>query len=786
MESSPLLVALTIAFATVLAVLVTLVWLQVQRSYDVVLPAGRDLIAAGSSSAVPEPGPEVLILNSYHRGYSWSDHEMDGIIETFQRSGSKIRPVIEYLDCKQFPDMTHFDRLRDLMLVKYRGRKFPVVIVADNPALQFALTYRPRLFPEAVIVFCGINGYSPKLIEGYRNVTGVAELLDADGTMSMAMKLHPRTRKVFVVNDYTITGLATRRQAEEQLKPFEGLVEFQYMENMTTPELIEQVKTLPPDSLVLALSYSLDKDGHVVNHERIAKLLSANAPVPVYGCHEERIGYGIMGGYLIGGERHGARAAELAVRLLSGVPVSRVPIEVSSRSILMFDYNQLKRFYVPLSRLPKDAQIVNLPVSFISRYRGLVLTTLCLIVVLAAGIMILGLNVYHRRLAEKEQKKLQAQLMQAQKMEAVGLLAGGIAHDFNNILTAIVGYATLVKRKTQAGDPNLPFLEQILSAADRAAKLTRGLLAFSRKQVIDTRPVDLNMIVRNTEKIVKPLIGADIVFSTVLASHRMTVMADSGQVEQVLMNLCTNARDAMSAGGRLTIETGELVVDELYRKTHLLEKAGRYAVVSVSDTGAGMDEETRKQIFEPFFTTKEVGKGTGLGLSIAYGIVKQHKGIITVYSEPGKGTTFKLFLPRILTADDAVPRKQIGQVRGGRETLLLAEDEPSVRSSISIMLNEAGYTVIEAVDGTEAVELFMEHKETIHLLLTDVIMPGKNGGQVYEQIRLINPLIKVLFMSGYTGDMLQNKGVEAEKMNFISKPVLHDELLKKVRQALDS
>jgi signal transduction histidine kinase len=660
------------------------------------------------------------------------------------------------------------------------------VVAADNPALQFALKYRPRLFPEAVIVFCGINGYTPKMIKGYDNVTGVAELLDADGTMSMAMKLHPRTRMVFVVNDHTMTGLATRRQAEEQLKPFEGLVEFRYMEDMSTPELIEQVKTLPPDSLVLALSYSLDKDGHVVNHERIAKLLSANAPVPVYGCHEERIGYGIMGGYLLGGKRHGARAAELALRLVSGVPVSRVPVEVHSRSILMFDYNLLARFSVPLSRVPKAAQIVNLPVSFISRHRGLVLTTLCLIVVLATGIILLGLNVYRRRLAEEEQKKLQAQLMQAQKMEAVGLLAGGVAHDFNNILTAIVGYAALVKRKVQAGDPNLPFLEQILSAADRAAKLTRGLLAFSRKQVIDTRPVDLNAIVRNTEKIVMPLIGADILFSTVLAKRPMTVMADSGQVEQVLMNLCTNARDAMSGGGRLTIETGEVVVDETFRKTHLLEKAGRYAVVSVSDTGAGMDEATRKQIFEPFFTTKEVGKGTGLGLSIAYGIIKQHKGIISVYSEPGKGTTFKLFLPRILTPDDAVPRKETGQVRGGSETLLLAEDEPSVRGSISIMLKEAGYTVIEAVDGTDAVDLFMEHKETIHLLLTDVIMPGKNGGQVYERIKIANPLIKVLFMSGYTGDMLENKGIEAEKMNFISKPVTHDELLKKVRQVLDS
>ena len=376
--------------------------------------------------------------------------------------------------------------------------------------------------------------------------------------------------------------------------------------------------------------------------------------------------------------------------------------------------------------------------------------------------------------------------MQAQKMEAVGLLAGGLAHDFNNIMTAIVGYAALVKKRMQPGDSAVPFLEHILSAADRAAKLTRSLLAFSRKQVIEARPVDLNTIVMNTEKIVMPLVGADIQFSLVLAAGPLTVMADSGQLEQVLMNLCTNANDAMNRGGRLTIETEAVAIDEAYRKAHLLEKSGRYAVISVSDTGTGMDEQTRKQIFEPFFTTKDVGKGTGLGLSIAYGIIKQHKGIISVYSEPGKGTTFKLFLPMIASAGQPLPDKASTQVKGGKETVLLAEDEPSVRSSIAIMLRDAGYTVIEAVDGIDAVNRFMEHKETIHLLLTDVIMPGRNGNQVHEQIKLVNPLIRVLFMSGYTADMILDKGVEAEKTNFISKPVLHDELLKKVREVLEA
>ncbi len=786
MESSPFLTLLTAGFMTALAVLVALLWLQVQRSYEVLRPVNQDRTAVGRLAEPAGPQQDVLILNSYHHGYTWSDHEIDGIVGTLRESGLRVRPVVEYLDCKQFPDMKHFGRLSDLLHEKYKARNFPVVFAVDNPALLFALKERPRLFPRAVIVFCGINGYTPKMTAGYRNVTGVAQLLDADGTMSIAMKLHPGTREVFVVHDHTITGLATRRETEEQLKPFEGLAKVRYMENMTTQQLIESVKALPPDSLVLTLSYSIDKEGRVVNHERLAKLLSDNSPVPVYGLQEEQLGYGILGGYVLGGKQHGARAARLAVKLLSGVPLSAVPVETHSESTLMFDYNQLTRFSVPLARLPRGAQVVNQPVSFISRYRGLVLTTVCILLLLTAGIMILGFNVYHRHLAEEEQKKLLAQLMQAQKMEAVGLLAGGIAHDFNNIMTAIVGYATLVKKRMQPADTSLPFLDHILSAADRAAKLTRSLLAFSRKQIIDPRPVDVNAIVKSTGKIVMPLIGADVQFSQVLAPGRLTVMADSGQVEQVLMNLFTNARDAIHGGGRLSIETHAVTIDETYRKLHLLERSGRYAVISVSDTGMGMDEQTRKQIFEPFFTTKEVGKGTGLGLSIAYGIIKQHKGIITVYSEPGKGTTFKVFLPLIASLGETLPAGPDAEVRGGTEMVLLAEDEPAVRQSISIMLRDAGYAVIEAADGKEALERFMAHKETIHLLLTDIIMPGRNGSEVYEQIRLVNPLIKVLFMSGYTADIIRNKGIEAEKSVFLSKPVLHDALLKKVREVLDS
>ena len=768
--------------------LMALLWYQVRTASNIELPVDQQRISSmmGSMAVPGRDSREVLILNSYHLGYSWSDNEMRGIVERLMKADARIQPRIDFLDCKHHPKMEHFDRLRDLFLQKYGGKDFPVVIVADNPALQFALKYRPQLFPRAAIVFCGINGFDAKTIEGHDNVTGVAEILDAGDTLEQALKLHPGARKVVVVHDYTITGLATKRETEEQLKPFAGKVEIQYLPNLSAAELVEHLQGLPAESLVLALSYSLDKDGQVINHEKIARLLSQSAPVPVYGLHEERLGYGIVGGSLVGGKLQGARAAELAARVLAGEPASDIPVDLKSPTRMMFDHNQLVRFNIPLRSLPAGAVIVNRPVSFAAKHPGLVASTLGIFLLLAGGIAVLGFNIYQRMMAEQEQEKLHSQLLQAQKMEAVGHLAGGMAHDFNNILTAIIGYANMMKIKVPADEQLAFYASQILSAADRAARLTKSLLAFSRKQVIEPKPVDLNEIVQSVTKIAKRLIGEDIEFRTVLRDKSMNVLADSGQMEQVLLNLCTNARDAMPHGGQLIIETDLVEFDERSRKVNYLDRAGRYGVICVSDTGAGMDEGTRKQIFEPFFTTKEVGKGTGLGLSIVYGIVKQHNGTINVYSEPGKGTTFKIYLPAIEIAGESPAARIEDRPAGGRETILLAEDENDVRALITIVLREAGYTVIESVDGEEAVQQFTEHAGSLSLFLSDVIMPKMNGKAAYEQIRAVKPGIKVIFMSGYTADIIQSKGITNDGIPFLPKPIFPDQLLRKVREVLDA
>ncbi len=385
------------------------------------------------------------------------------------------------------------------------------------------------------------------------------------------------------------------------------------------------------------------------------------------------------------------------------------------------------------------------------------------------------------------QRRLEEQYRQAQKMEAVGQLAGGVAHDFNNILSAIIGYAHLTLMKMTEDDPSRHNIEQILVSSQRATTLTQSLLAFSRKQVINPALLDVNDLLRRFEKFLLRLIREDIEFKTRCTGERLSVMADSGQLEQAIMNLVTNARDAMPHGGRLTIETRSATLDEEFLETYGYGTPGDFALISVTDTGIGMDENTKKHIYEPFFTTKEQGQGTGLGLSMVYGIVKTHGGYINVSSEPGQGTTFNIYLPivKFHPAREEKAETEKMPVLEGSETILLAEDDEAVRNLTTSVLRHFGYTVIEAVDGEDAIYKFIAHKNSIQLAVLDGIMPKKNGGEACREIRVLCPDIKVLFMSGYPEDTVGKQGMLQPGTNFISKPVTPTELLKKVREILD-
>jgi PAS domain S-box-containing protein len=384
-----------------------------------------------------------------------------------------------------------------------------------------------------------------------------------------------------------------------------------------------------------------------------------------------------------------------------------------------------------------------------------------------------------------QQKKMEAQLLQAQKMEAIGQLAGGVAHDFNNLLTAIIGYGHLLKSEAGKDDRTNAYVGQVLSAAERAAVLTNDLLTFSRKQIINLQPVNLNSIIKNIESLLLRVIGEDIELSVVLTDTDLNIMADSTQIDQILMNLVTNARDAMPKGGRLFIRTNRLEMDVDYIRAHGYGKPGSYALLSVEDTGIGIDKKIKERIFEPFFTTKEVGKGTGLGLSMVYGIVKQHDGYIDVYSEAGKGTTFRILLPLIQSAVKESQSGDLIRVKGGDETILIGEDDPRVRDLLREVLSSAGYHIIEAVDGNDAIKVFRKNRDSIHLVILDVIMPKKDGKEAYAEIKKVRPDIKVIFVSGYSVDIIQKKGILELGLNFISKPILPNDLLLKVRDALD-
>ena len=383
-------------------------------------------------------------------------------------------------------------------------------------------------------------------------------------------------------------------------------------------------------------------------------------------------------------------------------------------------------------------------------------------------------------------RQLEDQLRQAQKMEAVGMLAGGVAHDFNNLLTIISGYSQLILNSLAPGDPNHYSAEQILKAGERAATLTQQLLAFSRPQVLQPRVLDLNKLVTSLSTLLRRLIGEDVDLQLVLRPDLGRVSADAGQIEQVLMNLVVNARDAMPKGGILTIETANVELDESYSGRHLAVKPGPYAQIAVSDNGGGMDEATQARLFEPFFTTKGAGRGTGLGLSTVFGIVKQSGGNLDVYSVPDRGTSVKVYLPRIdqplaVEADSA--RRQVAT---GSETVLLVEDEEMVRHLVRETLVRAGYKVMDTSDPLEARRLSGSYRGTIHLLITDVVMPKVSGRELAEELHARRASMKVLYMSGYTDNAIVNTGILHKEVAFLQKPFTPAALTQKVREVLES
>ena len=602
------------------------------RSAAFVLFLAVLIIAGTPRHGAAEPSRIVLLLNSYHGGYSWSDNEMNGIFETFRNVADTWELRTEHLDAKFYPRLELFPLQKWVMAEKYRGKTIPVVIATDNPALEFALTYREEIFPEAAIVFCGVNGFAPGMIAGQRNITGVAERLDTAGTLEAALKLHPETNEVFVVHDYTKTGLATRREAEADLAPFASRVKIRFMENLSTADMLREVRALTRGTLILALSYSLDKDGIVYDHTRIARLLSQNSRVPVYGTHEERIGYGIIGGSLLGGRLQGRTAAELALRILDGEKPDQIPVIRESPARMMFDYRELKRYSIQLANIPGGAVILNEPESFYRKYRALVWSSVGVVTGLVLIICLLLLYNTQKSRAEQALARKAHELEQTNReLEEFNVLA---YHDLQEPLRSIGSFAQLLEKK-YAGvldGEGKEYLSFIVDGVHRLKQLFGDFLSYTRQT-------------RNEEEFVRTDLN-----------HVL------GEVKHEMDGLITGSGARIDADPLPAVEGNRVQLKLLLR--HLLDNAikfhgdappsirisalpdGQEVRISVADHGIGIEPQYHDRIFNIFerLHHQDHSPGTGIGLALCRKIVTLHGGRIWVESVPGRETAFHFSL----------------------------------------------------------------------------------------------------------------------------------------------
>jgi PAS domain S-box-containing protein len=857
----------------------------------------------------------ILVLNSYHKGLPWTDNFVSGIESVLVREKIDADLVIEYMDSKTVKyDKTYRTMLHKLYSHKYGYQKFDVIISSDDNAFNFLREYHTVIFSDTPIVFGGVNNLEAPTIISRDHFTGILEIVSQKETLDLALKLHPETKQVVIVTDTTPSGKYSWRQFEPLFIRYPDITFTRIDDRSSISEIEDRMKKLSDDTIAIFTSLYRDKTGRNISLSEGTSRISMSSRRPIYSFHTQVLQHGTIGGKLLGGQQHGEKSAEIAIRILQGEKVSNIPIVDQSVAQYIFDYPQLKRFGIKLSDLPEKSIIVNKPASHYEQNKqeiriifGGFVFLITVVVLLSLYIMrsrkaeqkrlesekkfrllfdhspvgictvdLLGnfvttnpayeqmlgyskeelrelsfFDVTHpdcrpknkalfqnmfslkstgfkiekkyickdgdeidvsvnatavlddkgktrfgtafvediteRRNAEKEQEKLQAQLIQAQKMESVGRLAGGVAHDFNNMLSIIIGYSESALEKVHPDDQLYEEITEILNAGMRSADITRQLLAFARQQTAAPKVLDLNDSIEGMLKMLQRLIGEDIDLAWRPGANVWPVKIDPSQIDQILANLCVNARDAISGVGQVTIETKKISFDDEYCADYAGFIPGEYVMLAVSDSGSGMTPDVFDKIFEPFFTTKGLHQGTGLGLSTVYGIVKQNNGFINVYSEIEKGTTIKIYLSRH-TGQREVERLKSSQEipLSHGEIILLVEDDKSILKLGERMLNSLGYTVLSAATPGEAIKLVEESMEKINLLLTDVVMPEMNGRELSELLKKQDSDLKTLYMSGYTANVIAHRGVLEDGVCFIPKPLSKKALSIKIRDALDN
>ncbi|MEO5822806.1 MAG: ATP-binding protein [Vicinamibacteraceae bacterium] len=744
------------------------------------------LAAPAPAGAQPVEPRGVLLINSYNLGYEWTDELTRGVRAGLEGRGTPIDLSVEFLDARRRGEEV-FPQMRALLAARYSAAKTAVIIVADDPALQFLLD-APELLPDVPVVFCGISNDALAARASRQRFTGVREVMGVGPFLDLAISLHS-PRRFFVVTDATLTSSTHRRNIEAYAREQRNL-QFVYIDGsaMNFDEVLATLRrSTTAQDLLLTTPFTRDYTGRSFQARDSLSRIAAASAAPAYSSMSTEVGQGLMASGVNAGYEHGLTTARLTMAVLRGRPPADIRIEHFSRIAYQFDYQQLARYGIDESRLPPAAVIVGRPRSFYAENRVLILTGSLFIIGQMVVIGALTRNVLQRRRAERALLRTEADLRQSQKMDAIGRLAGGIAHDFNNLLTVINGHSALLRESPGelSSRDAASSLEEIEKAGNQAAALTRQLLAFSRKQMLQARVVNLNQIIGELESMMCRLIGERLSLTTALDPGLHNLSVDPGQIQQVIVNLVVNARDAMPDGGRIVITTTN--ADGFPATAAALNRAECPCVVlAVRDTGQGMSPQTRAQIFEPFFTTKPEGKGTGLGLAMVYGIVRQSGGWIDVVSEIGDGTTFTLYFPGTEATTEPVAPVAMPIGRQQPATLLVVEDQPEVRELAVSALRRAGHHVFEASDGDEAFARFGTRAAEIALLLTDVVMPGMNGRELAEQMRQRHPRLLVVFMSGYTDEILDQQSLVGPGAEFLAKPFTPGALVRQIDRLLMS
>lgn len=863
--------------------------------------------------AVAQDGSDkttVLLLNSYHQGFRWTDELTTAVVQTFHEQMPQADLHIEYMDSKRQYNQGIKDDISRLLTHKYAHAQPDIIITSDDNALDLIEELHAGLFPQVPVVFCGVND-----IEAARQVprqwfTGTVESLAIHDNITLGLTLFPATREIVVLSDGTSTGVGTRQMIVDAEKDFPQ-VRFRYLngESLSTEAMLAQLRLLTRDTLVLAPAWYQDKDGQSFTNTESYPLIAEASPVPVLVMSSANLGLGVLGGKVNSGAAQGGYAASQAIRILQGqATVSALPVELQGSNTYLFDSRQLSRFGIAEEQLPQGSTVLFRPFSFYATYKVLVWSVIAAFSLF--GILLLVLLISMQRLREtrrhlaksEEQQRVTlrsigdaviatdtlgrvtamnpvsealtgwtfaeakhrhlADIMvlvdssskskratpletvlatgsvvtlekgtvliskngsehqiadsgapittdqgevigvvlvfrditeelaqekgrnQSRRLEAIGQLAGGVAHDFNNMLGGIIGSAEILARQLGPEHPLQKYVHIIFKAGENAASLTRKLLAFSRKDTLVKVPMDIHESLLSAQSLLERSLNKTITLRNRFLASETTIEGDSSQIENAIINLCVNSSQAMPDGGVLTIATENVELDAAYCEASSFPlEPGLYVRIDVDDTGIGMAPEVLERIFEPFFTTKGVGKGTGLGLSAVYGTVKEHKGCITVQSEPGRGTTFSLFFPVAQRHLCILPQRDLDG-EGGSGCILVVDDEQVIRATASAILEDLGYTVLLASNGREGVTQYQRHMNEIDLVILDMIMPQMSGPACFQKIRSLNPHARVLISSGYSKEGSMEKLVQEGIQGFVKKPYRRIELATAVAAAL--